>query len=69
MNDFLFMEVGQSLCNLHDEMLGIILFYFTNQRGDIASPAVFKDQCEVSFLLVKKELASVDDVGVFQCEI
>lgn len=69
MDDVMAMKVSESFCNLNYKMFGVFLINFTDLKTDITGWTVLKNKCEVSLLFVVEELATIDDVGVFQGQI
>ncbi len=66
---FVFMEVNQSLEDLFDDFLALILINFSNKFGQISIWAVFKDNDKVLLFFEEEELSGFDNVGVLKGDV
>ncbi len=64
MSQIFAVDVSQSFCNLLHDCFTMLLIEFANEFWEVSIGAVLKDDYQVSFLFVGKELSGLQDVGM-----
>ena len=64
MSEIFAVSVSESLCDLFHELFALLLVAFADQFREVSIGTVLKNDYQVSFLFVGKELSGFEDVGV-----